>query len=50
MFLWIALLLVVLWLCGFLVMHISGALLHLLLVVAIVMLILHFVRGGKKLA
>ena len=36
--------LIVLWLLGFLVFHIAGALIHLLIIVALISVILHFVR------
>ena len=38
-------LLVVLWLLGFLVVHVGGSLIHLLLVVAVVVLIINLVTG-----
>lgn len=41
----IAIILAVLWLLGLLAFKITGALLHLLLLVAVVSLVLHFVRG-----
>jgi hypothetical protein len=41
----LAVLLVVLWLLGFLVVHVGGALIHILLVVAVIVLVLHFIRG-----
>ena len=41
----LAALLVILWLLGFLVIHAGGALIHILLVVAVIVLVLHFVRG-----
>ncbi|MEO8113156.1 MAG: lmo0937 family membrane protein [Phenylobacterium sp.] len=41
----IAVVLVVLWLLGFFALHVSSALIHLLLVVALVMVVLHFLRG-----
>jgi hypothetical protein len=41
----LAALLVILWLLGFLVVHVGGGLIHILLVVAVIVLILHFVRG-----
>jgi hypothetical protein len=37
--------LVVVWVLGWLVFHVAGSLIHLLLLVAVVSLILHFVRG-----
>jgi hypothetical protein len=41
----LAALIVILWLLGFLVLHVGGGLIHILLVVAIIVLVLHFVRG-----
>ena len=41
----IAAVLVVLWLLGFLAFHIAGGLIHILLVVAVIMIVLHFIRG-----
>ncbi len=46
----IALILIVLWLFGFLAFHVSASLIHLLLAVGLVLLILHFVRGGTRTA
>jgi hypothetical protein len=46
----IAAVLIVLWLLGFLAFHVSAGLIHLLLIVGIVLLILHFVRGGPRTA
>jgi len=46
----IALVLIVLWLLGFLAFHVSASLVHLLLVVGLVLLILHFVRDGTRTA
>ena len=37
--------LLVLWLLGFTVFHVAGGLIHLLLIVALVSLVMHFVRG-----
>lgn len=45
----IAVVLVVLWLLGFLAFHVGGGLIHLLLVIAVVMIILHFVTGRRTL-
>lgn len=44
MLLTIAVVLVVLWLLGF-TMHMAGGLIHIVLVIALIMFILHFVRG-----
>jgi len=45
MLLAVAAVLLVLWLLGFLVIHIGGAFIHILIVIAVVAVILHFVRG-----
>lgn len=44
MFLVIALLLVLAWLAGFVVFHVTAFFIHLLLILAVVALIVHFVR------
>jgi len=44
MLLTIAVVLVVLWLLGF-VMHLAGGLIHIVLVIAVIIFVLHFVRG-----
>ncbi len=41
----IAIILVVLWLVSFLVLHVTSGLIHLIIIVAVIMFILHFVRG-----
>jgi hypothetical protein len=38
------------WVLGFIVFHVSSALIHLLLIVAVISLILHFVRGTTRTA
>ena len=45
MFLGLALLLIILWAAGFLAFHIAGGLIHLLLVIALISIVVHFVRG-----
>ena len=47
MLLWIAIIIAVLWLLG-LLGNIGGGLIHMLLVIAVVVLILHFVRGRSR--
>jgi Family of unknown function (DUF5670) len=47
MFLILAIVLVVLWLGGFLVFKSAGLLIHLLLLFAIIALIMHFVSGKR---
>jgi hypothetical protein len=41
----IAAVLVVMWLLGFFALHISSFLIHILLIVAVISIIMHFVRG-----
>ena len=48
MFLILALVLVLLWLGGFFVLHISSFLIHLLIVFAVISLIVHFVTGRRR--
>ena len=45
--LWIAIVIAVLWLLGLLA-NIGGGLIHILLVVAVIVLIFHFVRGRSR--
>lgn len=45
MFLTIAAVLLILWLLGFTVFPIAGGLIHIVLVIAVIMVIIHFVRG-----
>ena len=47
MLLTIAIILAVLWALGLLV-HVGGALIHLILVIAVVVFIFHFITGRKK--
>jgi hypothetical protein len=41
----IAVVLIVLWLLGFFAFHVSAGVIHVLLIIGIVMLVLHFLRG-----
>ena len=41
----IAVVLLVLWLLGFFAFHITTAMIHILLLIAVVMVVLHFMRG-----
>ena len=45
MLLAIGILLAIAWITGFVVFHVSSFLIHVLLVVALISIILHFVRG-----
>jgi hypothetical protein len=47
MLLAIALILLVLWLLGFIVIPVGGNLIHILLIIVIIMVILHFARGRR---
>ncbi len=47
MLLILAIILLVAWLLGFLVFHVASGLIHLLVVVAVVLFVLHFVRGRR---
>ena len=45
MWLTLAAILVVLWLLGFVAFHVAGGLIHILLIIAVIAIIVHFVRG-----
>jgi uncharacterized membrane protein (DUF485 family) len=47
MFLILFVVLLVAWLLGWVAFHVAGGLVHLLLIVAVLALILHFVRGRR---
>jgi hypothetical protein len=42
--------LIVAWLLGLSVFHVAGGLIHILLVVAVILLALHFLRGSRGVA
>jgi hypothetical protein len=48
MWLIIGIVLVVLWLGGFLVFHTAGFLIHILLILAVISIVFHFLRGGSR--
>jgi hypothetical protein len=48
MWLLLALILVVLWAGGFFVFHVSGFLIHLLIIFAVISLIVHFITGRNS--
>jgi predicted metal-binding membrane protein len=48
MLLTLAIILFVCWALGFLVFHLTVGLIHLVLVIAVIALIAHFVRGGRR--
>ena len=41
----IAIILVILWALGFVVFHVSGALIHLLLVIALIVIVVRLIQG-----
>ena len=45
MLLTVAIIILILWALGFLAFHVTSALIHILLVIGVIVLILHFVRG-----
>lgn len=48
LFMLLFLILLVAWIFGFGVFHVAGGLIHLLLIIAVIALILHFVRGTAR--
>jgi hypothetical protein len=48
MWLIIGLVLVVLWLGGFFMFHVAGFAIHILLILAVISIIFHFLRGGTR--
>jgi hypothetical protein len=50
MFLILALILVLAWIGGFVVFHVAGFFIHLLLILAVISIIMHFVRGAAAKA
>jgi len=50
MFMTLFVVLLVAWLLGWAAFHVAGGLIHLLLIVAVISLIVHFVRGRRATA
>jgi len=48
MFLILAVVLVILWLGGFTIMHVSSGLIHLLLIFALIAVVMHFITGRRS--
>jgi hypothetical protein len=46
---WLAVLLVIAWVLGWGVFHVAGALIHLLLVIAVIVFLINFFTGRKAL-
>jgi len=47
MFMALFVVLLIMWLLGFLAFHVAGGLIHLLLIVALISLVMHFFRGSR---
>ena len=47
MFIALFFVLLIAWVLGWTVFHVAGGLIHLLLLIAVISLVLHFVRGGR---
>lgn len=45
----LAVILLILWLLGFLAFHIGGGLIHLLLIIAVVVVVVQFITGRRAL-
>ena len=48
MFLILFIVLLVMWLLGFTAFHVAGGLIHLLLIIAVISLVVHLVRGRRS--
>ena len=48
MLLTIAIIILILWALGFFAFHVAGSLIHLILIIAVIVIVLHFVRGGRR--
>ncbi len=48
MLLGLAILLAILWLLGFTAFHVTSAAIHILIVLAVIVAIAHFVTGGRR--
>jgi hypothetical protein len=47
MFMTLFVVLLVMWLLGFFAFHVAGGLIHILLIIAVISLLLHFFRGSR---
>jgi hypothetical protein len=45
----IAAILIILWLAGFFAFHVAGGLIHLLLLLALIAIVIHFVTGRRTI-
>ena len=46
----LAVILIILWALGFLAFHVTSGLIHILIVIAVIAFIMHFVRGSRTVA
>ena len=46
--LWLAVLFFILWILGFVAFHVAGFFIHILLIIAIIMLVVHLISGGSR--
>ncbi len=44
----LAVILIILWLLGFFAFHVTSAFIHLVLIIGLILLVLHFVRGRSS--
>jgi hypothetical protein len=44
----LAIVLLILWALGFFAFHVASGLIHVVVIVAVILLVLHFVRGGRR--
>jgi hypothetical protein len=49
MFIVLFFILLVMWLLGFAAFHVAGGFIHLLLILAVISIVLHFVRGRRAI-
>lgn len=45
----IAIIILILWLLGAFALHIGGGLIHILLIIGLIVLVMHFVRGRRAI-
>ncbi len=48
MLFWLGLILLVAWITGFGVFHVASAAIHMLIVLAIISILVHFIRGNRR--
>jgi hypothetical protein len=47
MFLGIGIVLIIIWICAFFLLHVTSFLIHLLIILGVISLIMHFARGRQ---